>query len=138
MKYSLVLLSVILLAGCGGGGRGGSDVAGTVTFTGGDPLPRGVVTISGEGGTFRAAINSDGTYMLADVPGGTYKVTLTGVFDGVPIQGDQMEYDADGNYIEAEVVEPQSLIDPMYSTLDQSGMTLEVPGEYDFDVPKNS
>ncbi|MGZ0174450.1 MAG: hypothetical protein ACKVHE_33525, partial [Planctomycetales bacterium] len=71
-------------------------------------------------------------------PDGTYKVALTGVFDGPPVEGDQMEYDADGNFIETEVVEPKSLVDPMYSTLDQSGMTLKVPGEYDLDVPKNS
>jgi len=138
MKYSVALLSVILLAGCGGGGRGGSDIAGTITFTGDGPLPRGVISISGEGGSYRAAIKSDGTYLLTDVPDGTYKVALNGVFDGPPVQGYQMEYDADGNYIEAAVVEPKSLIDPMYSTLDQSGMTLKVPGEYDLDVPKNS
>ena len=128
-------MSVVLLAGCGGG-RGGSDVAGTVSFTGAGPLPRGVVSISGPGGSYRAAIKSDGTYVISDVPDGTYKVALTGVFDGPPIQGDQMEYDADGNYVESEAVEPKSLISSMYSSLDQSGMTLKVPGEYDFQVPK--
>ncbi|MDA0810732.1 MAG: carboxypeptidase-like regulatory domain-containing protein [Planctomycetota bacterium] len=136
MKYSVALLSVLLLAGCGGGGRGGSEVAGTVSFTGAGPLPRGVVSINGPGGSYRAAIKSDGTYVISDVPDGTYTVAITGVFDGPPVEGDQMEYDADGNFIESEVVEPKSLIDPMYSTFDQSGMTLKVPGEYDLQVPK--
>jgi hypothetical protein len=135
MRFLLGLACVCAVAGCGGGG-GGVDVAGTVTFTGGEPLPRGVVSISGPGGSYRAAIKSDGSYMISGVPSGTYKVALTGVFDGPPIQGDQMEYDADGNYIESKAIEPKSLISDMYSALDQSGMTLKVPGEYDFQVPK--
>tara|TARA_R110002072_G_scaffold13481_3_gene56955 strand:+ start:16039 stop:16452 length:414 start_codon:yes stop_codon:yes gene_type:complete len=135
MRFLLGLLCAFSVVGCGSG-RGGVDVAGTVTFTGGEPLPRGVVTISGPGGSYRAAIKSDGTYMISDVPADTYKVALTGVFDGPPIQGDQMEYDADGNYIETTAIEPKSLISPMYSAFDQSGMVLKVPGEYDLQVPK--
>lgn len=136
MKYLVALLSMFVLAGCGGG-NGGSEVAGTVNFTGAGPLPRGVVSISGPGGSYRAAIKSDGTYVLTGVPDGSYKVAITGVFDGPPVQGDQMEYDDDGNYIEAAVAEPKSLIDPLYSSFDESGMTVKVPGDaYDLQVPK--
>lgn len=136
MKYLVAFLSVCVLVGCGGG-TGGSEVAGTASFTGAEPLPRGVVSISGPGGSYRAAIKSDGTYVITGVPDGTYKVAITGVFDGPPVQGDQMEYDDEGNYIEAAAVEPKSLIDPLYSDFDQSGMQLKVPGgEYDLEVPK--
>ena len=49
---------------------------------------------------------------------------------------DQMAYDEEGNFIESTYVPPKSLIDPMYSDFDWSGMTLKVPGKYDLDVSK--
>ena len=135
MKYLVVLLFVIgTTAGCGG--STGIEVSGTVSFTDGGPLPRGVVNIDGPGGSYRAAIAADGSYTISGVADGSYKVAITGAMDGDSVQSDEMEYDADGNYVEPEVEEPKSLIGPDYSDPSKSGLELTVPGEYDLKVSK--
>jgi hypothetical protein len=134
MKYLIAVLCLVGAAGCGG--PTGSEVAGTVTFIEGGPLPKGVVNLNGPGGSFRGSINPDGSYVLTGVADGDYKVTITGAMDGADDEGEDMNYDDDGNYIESEVVEPKSLISSIYSNLEESGLTLKVPGEYDLQVSK--
>lgn len=134
MKYLVAFLCVVGTVGCGG--TTGSEVAGTVEFAEGGPLPKGVVNLNGPGGSYRAAVNPDGTYALTGVADGDYKVTITGATDGPAIQGDGMNYDADGNYVEAEIVEAKSLIQPIYSNSELSGLTMKVPGDYDLQVLK--
>ena len=134
MKYSILLLLAIGLCGCGG--PSGSEVAGKVTFTGGGPLPKGVVNLNGPGGSYRGMINSDGTYTISNVADGTYKVTITGAVEGGSSASTEMQYDADGNYIEPETSEPKPLIQSIYSSSDQSGLKLDVPGDYNLEVMK--
>lgn len=134
MKYLVVLLFVIGTVGCGG--STGADISGTVSFTAGGPLPKGVVSINGPGGSYRGAIGTDGSYTISGVADGSYTVAITGAMDGDSGEGDGMEYDADGNFIESEVEEPKSLIGPDYTDPSKSGLSLTVPGEYDLKVSK--
>jgi hypothetical protein len=134
MKYLVTLLFAVGVAGCGG--ASGTDIAGTVSFLEGGALPKGVVSINGPAGSYRGSISADGTYVITGVAEGDYKVTITGAMDGDPAAVNEMNYDAEGNYIKPEVVEPKSLISGIYSSSDTSGLTLKVPGEYDLRVAK--
>lgn len=128
MKYLLVALALICLsAGC----SGDTSIAGKVTLSDGAPAPRGVVNLNGPQGSFRGGIQPDGTYAIEGVPAGTYDVAVTGVMDSEPAEGDGMEYDEEGNFIESETPEPKSLVKDTYSDPATSGLELTVPGNYD-------
>lgn len=51
-------------------------VSGTITDTGGNPIAGVTVTITGDGGTFTAVTGSDGSYLVDNVPVGTYQATI--------------------------------------------------------------
>ena len=123
-----------LFSGCSGGGVG---VSGKVTLNDGDPVPRGVVTLNSADGTFRGSIQSDGTYVIEGVPSGTFGVSVTGAMDSMPTE-DGMTYDDEGNVVESESAEPNSLIDEKYASPDTSGLTLTVPGSYDLKLDASS
>ena len=131
----LVLILVGGLAGCGG--PGGVTVEGTVSFMDGSPLPRGVVSITGDAGAFQGAIAADGKYKIENVASGTYGVAITGAMDGEPDLS--MNYDEEGNFAEKEAQEPKSLIDAAYGDPTGSGLKLEVPGgDYNIKVNRPS
>lgn len=130
----LCLMTVLFLSGCGGGGEDTSLIEGKVLYSTGEPLEKGVVVLTGEKGSFRAKIEEAGAYKIEDVPAGDYQVTITGT-DAGSDDGDGMNYDADGNYIEKkEGPAPKPLIDAKYTDLEKSGLSLTVPGTYDLEV----
>jgi len=130
----LCLLTVSFLSGCGG--KEGSLVEGSVMYSGGSPLETGVVALTGKGGSYRAKIEK-GLYKIENVPDGTYKVSITGAKEGGSDEGDGMNYDKDGNFIEEKPgAEPKSLIDAKYTDPELSGLTITVPGKYDLEVVK--
>ena len=133
MKHLILACCLALLAGCGG--PGGAAVSGKVTYTDGSPLPKGVVVYTGKGGSYQSAIASDGTYTLENVAEGSYQVVITGAFEG-DAQVPEMQYDADGNYIETPAPQRTPLISDRYTNPDESGLSVTVPGNYDLQVEK--
>lgn len=74
-KFSLSLVAVFALAGCGGDGTGPVD--GTVTFDG-QPVANGSITLIGEGNNIReGAVIKDGAFKT-QLPPGKYKLELYG------------------------------------------------------------
>jgi hypothetical protein len=77
-KYRLLpagLLMALLVAGCGGGGKG--NIHGQVSFKG-QPLPEGQITFFGQSGkeqVFHSQIK-DGAYRVEGVPAGPVKITV--------------------------------------------------------------
>lgn len=132
MKHLLVLLlATVCMAGCG---KGGSTIEGTVSFTDGGPLTKGVISITGNGGGYQAPIGADGTFTLTGVVEGDYSVAITGAMDSAPDLG--MNYDDKGQYVAPKAAEPKSLIKADYSDPSKSGLTLKVPGDYNLKVDK--
>jgi hypothetical protein len=73
----LVLLFLLMMAGCGRSGRPTGTVTGTVTYKG-TPVPSGTVAFFGPNDQVDSApINSDGSYTATKVPLGPVKVTVT-------------------------------------------------------------
>jgi hypothetical protein len=137
---NLILFAAVLclLAGCDSGG-GGSTVTGKVTLDDGTAAPRGGVTLRNDGGSFRGSIESDGTYTVENVPDGDYEVAVAGVTDREVDSEAGMAYDDDtGEYADTEADAPKSLIKAKYSNLQQSGLTITVPGgSYDLTVERD-
>ena len=83
MRRALGTASVILMAACGDGGdpTGVSEngsVRGTVTDNGGAVVANASVELSGNAQAARTTISgADGVYAFADVPPGTYTLTVT-------------------------------------------------------------
>jgi hypothetical protein len=70
---ALLVSSLLLALGCGSRG----SVTGTVTYRG-KSMPGGMVLFIHEHkGAFSAAIKEDGTYQIADIPGGSVKIAVT-------------------------------------------------------------
>lgn len=138
MRNLFLLAGMIcLLTGCDGGGS--STVSGKVTLDDGSAAPRGAVMIRNEAGSFRDAIQSDGTYTIENVPSGEYGVAVVGVTDQEATDPDAgMAYDDEtGEYLDSEVESPESLINVKYSNPQKSGLTISVPGgDYDLTVER--
>ena len=79
----LPLVAVFFIAGCGNN----HQLTGTVTFTDGNPVPRGMVLFTAEGDAFQARgqIRPDGTYIVGaltdrdGLPPGEYRVHVTDI-----------------------------------------------------------
>lgn len=132
MIRSLSLLLVCALAGCGG--SSGQTVQGKVTFADGSPLAKGVVVYVGKTGTYRGAIQADGSYQLKDVAKGDYQVAITGATEGGA--SGEPQYDDKGNYIEPPATKITWLIKETYADADRSGLAKTVPGDYAIQVDK--
>ncbi len=117
-------------------------VTGKVTLDDGSAAPGGAVNLSGEAGSFRGAIESDGTYTIENVADGEYAVAVTGVMDAEPSDdetgGMGTFNDETGEYDEpAAAEEPKSLIKDIYSNPTTSGLTITVPGgSYDLKLDR--
>lgn len=72
--FSLVGLSCLAAAGCGGGT---GELAGTVTYQD-KPLRQGTVLVAaGDGSTQSGVIRDDGSYTVTNVPAGPVKIAVT-------------------------------------------------------------
>lgn len=135
MKYfaGLSCLLALSLVGCGAG-AGGTDIEGTVEYSSGGALPKGVVALSNEANSYRGMIGSDGKYKIEGVVAGTYSVAITGAQEG----GDtgEMQYDEQGNYIESKPEPAKPLIKEDYTDATKSGLSITVPGDYNLKVDK--
>jgi len=127
---SLLLVLLGFIAGCS---DGGTEVKGKVSFKDGSPLSTGTVVLDDGSVSFRGGIGSDGTYTIKGVPEGQYNVAIVGAVSGDTTTG-VMEYDEEGNYIEPETTESKPLIAEKFNTSAESGLTVEVPGDYDITV----
>jgi hypothetical protein len=123
---------LVALLGCG---NSGSTVTGKVTFPDGSPLSKGAVMYLGPTGTFQGSLSADGSYMLENVVAGQYKVVIMGAQDGGDSSAD-MQYDAQGNYINAAPAPRTSLISERFTDPDKSGISITVPGDYNIQVEK--
>ena len=80
---TLGLAAVLLLAACGGeddpiGVAGNGSIRGTVTDDGGNPVADASIHLSGNGQAGRTtSAGADGVFTFADVPAGTYALTIT-------------------------------------------------------------
>jgi hypothetical protein len=137
MRHVILCAAVCLLAGCGSG-PSGSPVTGKVTFTDGAPLPRGVVTLNGPGGTYSSVIGADGSYTMESVPDGKYNVAITGAYESdvqTPDQHDAQSGEAAP--VETTTAAPTSLIPDSYADPEMSGLTVTVPSDdYTIQVEK--
>ncbi|MCA9082754.1 MAG: carboxypeptidase regulatory-like domain-containing protein [Planctomycetaceae bacterium] len=133
MRAGLILLGVMLVAGCGG--QGGRNVEGTVVFSDGSPLVRGNVILTNEKNTYQGALNDQGVFKMEGVLDGTYNVAIAGAVMAEAGNG-EMQYDADGNYIEPKPVEPAPLINAKFQKPDTSGLSITVPGDYKLTVDR--
>ncbi len=127
-----VLAGLVALAGCGGDGASGVEVAGTVTLDN-TPLETGVITFlpaDGKGATAGATI-TNGKYSTKIEPG-SKKVSI--ISEKVIGQTPRDPADPSGE----QITQTQQIIPPQYN--DQSTLTLDVPagGKKDADFPLNS
>lgn len=119
------VLAVVLLAlassGCGGDSEKKLKtypVQGTVKFSDGSPLGRGMIFFEGERLQSKGALNADGTFKLSTyatddgAPAGNYKIYILDANE--PHQGEG--YGAPG----------PSLIDKKFTSMETSGLTREV------------
>jgi len=133
MKHLILAVSLCLIFGCGG--KAGTSATGKVTFSDGTPLTKGVVVYSSKAGSFQGAIKQDGTYTLAGVPNGEYRVAITGAEEGGNVSL-EMKYDAQGNYIQSPPATIVPLIKPKFADLENSELSKKVPGDYNITVEK--
>lgn len=77
VSAALLLVSVVLLAGCGGhgGGQPTGSVTGRVTDAAG--LDPGTLVVSVQGTDITGSVNPDGTFAINGVPAGDQTVTVT-------------------------------------------------------------
>jgi hypothetical protein len=77
-RIALVLPLLLLPAfGCSGGKGATSSVSGKIMLNGQTPVTAGTVTFyPAEGAPVEKGINSDGTYIITDIPAGEYTVTV--------------------------------------------------------------
>ena len=129
---------VCLLAAIGCSGDAGQTIEGKVTFSDGSPLGLGALVLSNGKNSYSGAINSDGTYKIDKVISGDYNVGISGaVIGGTKSTEFQMDYDADGNFVEHPEAQPAvPLIKESMSNPETSNLTLKVPGKYDLTVEK--
>jgi len=134
MKNLLLAGAVCFLVGCGGG-SGGSNINGTLSYSDGTAIPKGVVSLNGEAGSFRGKVDESGKFTIEKVLPGTYKVAVTGVMDKE--ESFDIKYDDSGAPIESDEAPPKSLIKEIYSNPEESGLTVTVPSDsYDIKVDK--
>ncbi len=138
MKKLFFALLIGLMAGAGCG-SGTSEVTGKVSFPDGSPLTNGVVTFTAGANSFRGNLGSDGTYKISEIESGDYLVSIQGAYEPTESTSSTgMEYDAQGNYIEApagKTAPPKPLIREALMDPESSGLKTTVPGgNYDFVV----
>jgi hypothetical protein len=74
--FGLAIVPIVFLVGCSGTGGSGTIVTGKVTYKG-DPVSAEMAFFDANNKQARTApIMPDGTYTVADLPVGEYKVTL--------------------------------------------------------------
>jgi hypothetical protein len=128
--WSTLLLSTLLLAGCGGSdGPPRYDLTGSITF-GGNPIPRGSLTFSpdssqGNSGPGATAGIIDGKYTTQEGKGvisGAHIVVVQ-AYDGVPVETDGEGMDPNGTSLFPSYT--------MQISVPENGGTLdiEVPGD---------
>jgi hypothetical protein len=128
--WSTLLLSTLLLAGCGGSdGPPRYDLTGSITF-GGNPIPRGSLTFSpdssqGNSGPGATAGIIDGKYATQEGKGvisGAHIVVVQ-AYDGVPVETDGEGMDPNGTSLFPSYT--------MQISVPENGGTLdiEVPGD---------
>lgn len=137
-KFISLFSMMCVLAAIGCSGDSGETIEGKVSFSDGSPLGLGAVVLSNGKNSFSGAINSDGTYKVDNVLSGEYKVAISGaVIGGTKSTQFQMDYDADGNYVEPPPAQPPvALIKESMANPETSNLTLKVPGTYDLTVEK--
>ena len=130
--------TVCLLTLFGCSGDSGQTIEGKVSYSDGAPLGVGAVVLSNAKNSYSAGIKSDGTYMLENVLSGDYNVGISGALTGGTKAAEgEMNYDADGNYIEPPAAEPAtSLIRESMADPSMSGLTMKVPGTYTITVER--
>ena len=82
VRHPLIAAAVVLLAACGGGDPVGAgakgSIRGAVTDNAGAPVGNAAVRLTGNAQAARTANSgADGAYTFADVPTGTYALTVT-------------------------------------------------------------
>lgn len=70
-----LVLSLALIAGCSSDKSAPAKLSGTVTYNGA-PVTGGMLSFYTNAGVYPAAISSDGTYSVADIPTGDMVVTV--------------------------------------------------------------
>lgn len=117
-RYTLLLCLLICLiaAGCSGNKR----LSGKVTFSDGEPAPKGVVIFEKENFISKGEIQPDGSYKLSSVaandgiPPGEYKVYVTGVTEMPPAPP-------------GVIAMPIYLCDSKFENPETSGLTCKIP-----------
>lgn len=113
-------LTVLVVAGCGCGGRKG-EVSGTVSYRG-QPLPVGTVTFFGKDNqNVGSSAISEGKYKVSQVPPGSVKITVATPPPPGRTAGNAPPPPKDMPAPIASIAIP-----PKYSSPDQSGLTYEV------------
>ena len=151
-KMFVIVIPILLLAFCGCGKN--SQLKGKVTFTDGQPAPRGMVIFSTSTPPFQARgeIKPDGTYTVSSVgkndglPKGEYSVSVTGVVKfGTDAKAPTVSTGSmtPGSNTRVAMAAPVTLCDDKYSLPETSGLKCTVPAPGNrFDIklephPKN-
>ncbi len=128
MKFTsavFLCLALVLLSGC----SRNIKVSGKVTFSDGSPLTSGTVFFENSNGTFRGALQLDGTYAMGGIS----------EKDGVP-KGSYQVYIADAHIYQRTGTGssvPVPLVEARFTRPSDSGLTCDVPGgKYDFVVER--
>jgi hypothetical protein len=124
MRNIFLFLCLFCVAACIGCGSKGFSVSGTVTLSDGKPVARGQVMLTS--GTFTAGGETiaDGTYIIRDVPAGTYKVSVRA--------SGESESNPNVDVEDAKPVKP--VVDMKYNNPETSGLTCEVKSATTFDI----
>ena len=132
VHFAFILLFVFAV-GCGGN----VSVTGTVEFSDGTPVDRGMVVFETEKMAARGDIRKDGTYTLTTgedkgIPPGTYKVSITGV--NMPIITPPVYASTGAQETQTQVIPQTNPINAKYENPNTSGLTCEVKGKTTFDI----
>ena len=123
--FTLILFAISLafLAGCGQ-----TKVTGTVKFSDGEPLTTGTVVFENDQRTYRAALQSNGTFsmgMLKDgegIPSGEYRVAVLAMDP------------ATTEIIEGAASDPRLLTHSKYASSHTSGLTYNVQKNMNIEI----
>jgi hypothetical protein len=121
-RFTPLLFLALAISGCCRASR----VSGRVSYRG-QPLPEGtVMLLAGDGRVYDGSIQSDGTFMLSDVPAGVAKVCVTSMTQVRDQKTDSTPNDprTKRRTIAKSVV--HSRIPTKYGAFDQSGLTVTV------------
>ncbi len=136
LKSLLACPILFFIVGCGD-----PSVSGKVTLSDGTPVTTGKVYFENGGFAATGTINKDGSYRIGKnkdgdgVPRGQYKIAIMGaIINSFPDEPDNTQNVKMGGLIVRKPVTFQNLVHPKYTSVNTSGLEIEVKGSMKHDI----